>query len=99
MGKNIDKKISKNVRSEYSQNLFDHAKQSATDALETASKRKIQKAAEATGDLIRNKIADEISRVSKTSPQNNSETKKQIKKKYLEKDIYLQNKDRKLLMI
>ena len=74
MGKNIDKKISKNVRSEYSQNLFDHAEQSATDALETASKRKIQKAAEATGDLIRNKIADEISRVSKTSPQNNSET-------------------------
>ena len=74
MGKNIDKRTSKNVSSEYSQKLFDHAKQSATDALKTASKRKIQKPAEATGDLIGNKIADEISRVSKTSPQNNSET-------------------------
>ena len=85
MGKNIDKKISKNVRSEYSQNLFDHAKQSATDALETASKRKIQKAAEATGDLIRNKIADEISRVSKKSPQNNSETnqKEILRERYI----------------
>ena len=85
MGKNIDKKISKNVRSEYSQNLSDHAEQSATDALETASKRKIQKAAEATGDLIRNKIADEISRVSKTSPQNNSETnqKEILRERYI----------------
>ena len=32
--------------------------------LKTASKRKIQKTAEATGDLIGNKIADEITSVS-----------------------------------
>ena len=41
-----------------------------------ASKRMIQKAAEATGDLIGNKTADKITRVSKTSPKNNPETNK-----------------------
>ena len=49
-----------------------------------------------------NKIAATITRVSKNSPKNNSERRRRrnkIKKeKYLEKDIYLQNKDRKLLM-
>ena len=45
--------------------LLDNAKKSATDAIKTASKRAIQKAAEATGDLICNKIADEITSVSK----------------------------------
>ena len=37
-------------------------------------KRGIQKIAEATGDLIGNKIADKIIKVSRMSPQNNSET-------------------------
>ena len=35
--------------------------------LETASKKAIQKTAEATGDLIGNKIADKITSVSKKS--------------------------------
>ena len=34
----------------------------------------MQKTAEATSDLIGNKIAEKITRVSKTSPMNNSET-------------------------
>ena len=38
--KNIGKKISKNLSSKYSHKLFDHAKQSATDALKNASKKK-----------------------------------------------------------
>ena len=42
--------------------------------LKTASKRGIQKTAEATGDLIGNRIADKFIRASKTSPQNNLET-------------------------
>ena len=37
---------------------MNHAKQSAAGALKTASKRAIQETAEATGDLIDNKIAD-----------------------------------------
>ena len=62
------------LTSKYSQKIIDHAKQSATDAIETASKRATQKTAEATDDLIGNNIADKITRVSKTSPNNNSET-------------------------
>ena len=38
---------------------------STTDVIKTASKRAIQKTAEATGDLIGNKTADKIKRVSK----------------------------------
>ena len=49
MGKNIGKNISKNVSSKYGQKLLNHAKQSATDAIKTSSKRVIQKTAEATG--------------------------------------------------
>ena len=65
LGKNIDKNISKNLCSKYNQKLLDHAKQSAKDVLKTNSKRVIQKRAEATGDLIDNKIADRIMKVSK----------------------------------
>ena len=41
--KNIGRKISKNLSSKYSQKLHDHAKQSATDAFKTSSKRVTQK--------------------------------------------------------
>ena len=71
MGKNIDKNISKNLNGKHSQKLLNHAKQSATDPLKTTSNRAIQKA-EATGDLTGNKIFDKITKVSKTSQQNNS---------------------------
>ena len=52
VGKNIGKNISKNLSGKYSQKLFDYAKQFATDALKTTSKRAIHKAAEAAGELI-----------------------------------------------
>ena len=54
----------------------------------TASKRSIWKTAEATGDLIGNKIADRITKISKNSQQNNSETIINEIKKYLKKDVY-----------
>ena len=66
--------------------------------LNILQKKFIQKAAEATGDLIGNKIANKITKLSKNSQQNNSETvtnehDKEIPKikikKYLKKDIYL----------
>ena len=60
MGKNFCKKKKTNFSSKYSQKLLDHAKQSTTDAFKTASKTAIQKAAEATCDLIGNKITDSI---------------------------------------
>ena len=57
MGNNIFKIISKGLKVKYSQTVLDHTKQTATDVFKTASKRAIQKTAEATGDLIGNKIA------------------------------------------
>ena len=48
----------------------------------------IQKTAEATDDLIGNKIADQITRASKTSLKI---IWKQMKKKHSKKDIYLQS--------
>ena len=76
MGKSIGKHISKNLSGKYNQKLIDHAKQSATDAFEASSKRAIQKTAEASGDVIGNKIAYKTTKASKTSPQNNLETVK-----------------------
>ena len=70
MGKS--EKISKNLSSKYSQKLLDHAKKSATDGLKTASKRAIHQTAETTDHLL--KITDRLTKVSKTSPKNNSET-------------------------
>ena len=71
------KSIGKNLSNKYSQKLLDTARKSTTDALKTASKRGIQKTAEATGDLVGKKIADKITSVSKKSNKelpNNDET-------------------------
>ena len=65
LGKNVGKNRRNNLSSKCSQKLLDHAKKSPTDALKTASKGAIQKTAEATGDLIENKIAEKTTRISK----------------------------------
>ena len=74
LGKSIGKDINKNLSGKYSQKLLDYAKQSATDAFKTASKRAIQKSVEAAGNLTNDKIANRITGVLKNSQQNNSET-------------------------
>ena len=51
----------------YSKKLRDHSKKCATDALKTTFKRVIEKVAEGSGDLIGNKIADIIIKVSESS--------------------------------
>ena len=56
IGKNVGKNISKNLSVKYSQKRLDHSNTFATYALKTTSKTVIQKTAEATGDLIGNKI-------------------------------------------
>ena len=84
MGKNNGKIKSKSLNSKYSKKLLDHAKQAATVVLKTSSKRIIQKTVETTADLIRNKIADKITRVYKSSPKHNSETIEEIlREKYI----------------
>ena len=46
---------------------MDTATKTGIDAAKTASKRVVQKTAEATRDLIGNKIADKITSLSKTN--------------------------------
>ena len=59
------KNVGKILSNKYGQKLLDSAKKSTIDAIKTASKRAIHETAEATGDLIGNKIADKITSVSK----------------------------------
>ena len=86
--------IGKNLSNKYGQKLLDSAKKSTMDAIKTASKRAIKKTAEATGDLIGNKIADHITTFSKMSPKDLQNDEMEAPKT----DTYLQNKDTKLLM-
>ena len=97
------KNMGKSLSNKYGQKLLDSAKKSTTDAIKTASKRAIQKTAEATGDLIGNKTADKIMSVSKKSTKElqNDETevdKTSLKDTPKKKDTHLQKKDNKLLM-
>ena len=59
----------KSLSNKYGQKLLDSAKELTADAIKTAA---IQKTAEATGDLIANKIADKITNVSKKPFNNNN---------------------------
>ena len=63
MGKSLSNKYAATSATNVAQKLLDSAKKSTTDARRTASKRVIQKIAEAAGDLIGNKIADKITSV------------------------------------
>ena len=51
-----------------------------------------QKTAESTGDLIGNKIANKITKVSKSSQQNSSEALRNKNDKETPKERHLQNK-------
>ena len=102
------KNIGKNLSNKYVQKLLESAERSTVDVIKTASKRAIQKTAEAAGDLIGNKIADRITSVSKSTQQSCSQKMmmlvvkqkyhKKIKVPKKKKDIYLQKKDNKLLI-
>ena len=86
------------LSNKYSQKLLDTAEKSTTDAIKTTSKKAIQKTAEATGDLIGNKIAGKITSVSKKTQTNESEGDSASPKDVPKKDIYLKKKDNKSLM-
>ena len=64
--------FARSMSNKYGKKLVDTAKKSATDAIKTDSKKAIQKTAEATGDLVVNKIADKITSVSKKKSDNNN---------------------------
>ena len=90
MSKNIDK----NVSDKYSPKFLDNAKQSATGAFRTASKRVIQRTAEATDDLLGNKIAERITKISKKLQQNNSEAVTTEHDKEIPKERYMSPEER-----
>ena len=58
--------------------------------LKLHSKRVIQETPEATGNLIGNKFVDKIRRISKTSPQNNSETNEEeiLRERYISPKLW-----------
>ena len=64
MGRHANK-VAKSLSNKCSKNLLDNAKKFTADTIKTASKRAIQKTAEATGNFNGNEIADKITSVSK----------------------------------
>ena len=57
---------------------MDTATKTGIDAAKTASKRVVPKTAEATGDLIENKIADKITSLGKTKSKENEKEEQEI---------------------
>ena len=58
--------ICKKFEDKYGRKLMDTATKTGIDAAKTASKRVVQKVAEATRDLIKSKMADKITSAGKT---------------------------------
>ena len=66
--------FARNFGDKYGKKLMDTATKTGIDAAKTASKRVVQKTAEATRDLIGNKIAYKITSIGKS--KNDDKTKK-----------------------
>ena len=69
------KNMGKSLSNKYGQKLLDSDKKFTTDAIKTASKRAIQKTAEATGDVIADKIASVSMELHSKKPFNNNNNK------------------------
>ena len=72
--------------------LMDTATKTGIDAAKIASKRAVQKTAEATGDLIGKKIADKITLVGKT------ESKEKVDETNERQEIYIPPEKRQQIM-
>ena len=64
----------------YGKKLMDTATNAGMDAEKAASKRVVQKTAEVTGDLIRNKIAYKITSLGKTKSKEKEDKRQEIYK-------------------
>ena len=91
-------KTGTNFNSKYGKKLTDTAIKTGKDFATIAGKKIVHKSAEATGDLIGNKIADKITSASKKKHIMKQYSQMKLIMKYQKKDIFLQNKDKKLLM-
>ena len=76
--------VGESLSNKYGQILLESSEKFTTDAIKTASKRAIQKAAEATCDLIGNKIANQTTSVSKKSAN-----RSRCRKSYSSQKIYI----------
>ena len=70
--------FAKKIGDKYNKKLMDTATKTGRDAAKTASKRVVQKTAEATGDLIRNKIVDKITSLGKTKSNKKQDERQEI---------------------
>ena len=84
----------------YGQKLADTARKSATDAIKTTSKRAIQETAEATRDLVGNKVADKITSASKKSSKKprDEESSSTEANKEIPKERYISPKERQQII-
>ena len=62
----------------YGKKFMDTATKTGIDAAKTASKTVVQKTAEATGDLIKNKKADKITSLGKTKSKEREDVRQEI---------------------
>ena len=84
--------VTKVGTSKYSKKIIDTTKKQGSEFAKTAGKKIVQKSAEATGDLIGNKIADKITLLGKSK----TKKKKRVKKKKL---LFHLKKDNRSLMM
>ena len=82
--------FAKNFGNKYGKKLMDTATKTGMDAAKIASKRVVQKSAEATGDLVGNKIADKIFSIGKS--------KKEPKPKEKAEEIYIPSEKRQQII-
>ena len=86
--------FAKSLSNKYGKKLLNNTKKSTIDPIKTASKRAIQKTAEATGDLIGNKIADKTTSISKKSSNNNNNNNNDDVKLITHKKRYISPEER-----
>ena len=70
--------FSRKCGDKYIKKLMDTVTKRGIDAAKTASKRLVKKTAEATGDLIGNRIADKITSLRKTNSKEKEEERQEI---------------------
>ena len=90
--------FARSMSNKYEKKLVDAAKKYATDAVKTASKRAIQKTAEATGDLVGNKIADKITNISKKKSNNDNNNNDNDVKLTTHKKRYISPEERQQII-
>ena len=70
--------FARNVGDKYGKKLMDSATKTGIDAAKTAFKQVVKKAAEAAGDLIRNKVADKMTSLGKTKSKEKGDERQEI---------------------